>query len=131
MSEMLDVTLQEELLQELFRHLADCAGCRTYFVHTNAIRNAVRSLPYESAPDILNAKFDVLTIGAEHRFLKERTVSISFPSVLYSVGAAILMGLFIYTVGIFQERNMSMHYQQSVEQFRHAVSESTVHHQPL
>lgn len=110
----LDEELPPEELTPLFAHLAGCELCRDFLTRAKAVHHAAQRMNVIAAPELLDKKFGVLAMGIERQHPSGKTVTISVPSVLYSVGAAVMMLLFIYVFGSYQERNIASQYQQPV-----------------
>ncbi|MDD8016863.1 MAG: zf-HC2 domain-containing protein [Bacteroidota bacterium] len=92
-SQFLDNELPQELLQPLFRHLADCGECRTFFVHTKSIHDSVKKLEYVPVPESLDQKFAVLG-------MEEKKVSVLFKNNFVSIPTAILSVIFAFMISI-------------------------------
>ncbi len=112
-SQLLDNELLSEELQPMFQHLSECEECRTFFLHTKEIHDSAKSLEYVAAPKSIDQKFAVLGMEQQQSFLS-RKFTISVPSALYSVGAAIVMSVFIYVVGNIQEKSLLSQYRQTM-----------------
>jgi hypothetical protein len=112
-SQLLDNELAGGFVQPLFQHLAECEECRTFFLRANAIQEAAKGLKPVSVPGEIDRKFSVLAIGDQRSTILNRTITISIPSVIMSVGALIMMTLCIYIIGSIQEKNLTAQYQRS------------------
>lgn len=123
---MLDCTAGDETLAAVFRHLSDCSECRKFYVETNAVHSAMHRFPYVKTPAELDRKLSVLGMesGTPH---KKVSVTFSVPSALYSVGAVLMLLLFIYAMGSFQERNLSTGFQLTMDLMRPVVPETSMH----
>ena len=113
-SQLLDNELSPELLPPLFQHLGNCEECRNYFVQTKSVHDAVKKLEYVAVPSEMDDKFAVLEMGEKKVSWINRKFTISVSSMFYSIGVAIIMTLFIYAVGIIQEKSLIAQYQQTM-----------------
>ncbi len=113
-SQFLDTELRSVELQSMFLHLSECEECRTFFIQTKEIHDGVKSIEYIAAPEIIDQKFAVLGMEQTQQSILSRRFTISVPSALYSVGAAIVMSLFIYVVGNIQEKSLLSQYRQTM-----------------
>lgn len=113
-SQLLDNELSAGELQSMFRHLSECEECRTFFLRAKEIHDSIQSLEYSTAPNEIDQKFAVLGMEEQSHSIFSRKFTISVPSALYSVGAAIIMSLFIYVVGNIQEKSLLSQYQQTM-----------------
>lgn len=120
-SEMLDRAAGDETLAAVFRHLSDCADCRKFYADTHAVHEATRRFQHAKAPAELDQKLGVLGMESGYPH-KKISVTFSVPSALFSVGAVLMMVLFIYAVGSIQERNLSANFQRTMEQMHQRPS---------
>lgn len=109
-SQLLDNEMESEFLQPLFQHLAECSECRTFFTRTQSIQQTMQRLPVSELSATVDEKFDVLTMGTKKQSFRKWKISISIPSAVYSVCAVLIIGLFMYAVGSYQEQTMGNQY---------------------
>ena len=113
-SQFMDNELPKEQQQALFRHLSECELCREFFSDTKTIHDTVKELAYDPVPHEMDRKFEVLGMKETASHFRNRTLTISIPTAVYSIGAVIMMTLFMYVVGNIQEKNLSDQFLQSV-----------------
>ncbi|MBI2428913.1 MAG: hypothetical protein HYV29_08985 [Ignavibacteriales bacterium] len=113
-SQFLDNELPQELLQPLFYHLGECEECRNFFVRTKVVHEGAKNVEYAAVPKELDEKFAVLEMGEKNVSLMNRKFTISVPTAIYSIGAVIVMVLFIYVSGTIQEKQIAEQYRQTM-----------------
>ncbi|NUN69366.1 MAG: zf-HC2 domain-containing protein [Bacteroidetes bacterium] len=107
-----ELTLPQQ--RELFLHMAECDDCRTFFLHLSSIRSAAGRMAAGTVPEELDRAFSALAMGSQRGITRSATVTLSLRSVVYSIGAVIMMTLFIYAAGTIQEENLAQQYKQSI-----------------
>ncbi|MDP1675299.1 MAG: zf-HC2 domain-containing protein [Bacteroidota bacterium] len=112
-SQLLDNELRAEELQPMFQHLSECEECRKFFLQTKDIHDSAKTLEYITAPKVIDQKFAVLGMEQQQSFLS-RKFTISVPSAIYSIGAVIVLMLFIYVSGTIQEKQIAEQYRQTM-----------------
>lgn len=113
-SQLLDNELPAGELQPMFRHLSECEECRKFFMQTKTIHDSVRGMEYVVTPNEIDQKFAVLAMGQKQQSLLSRQFTISVPSVIYSIGAVIVLSVFIYVSGTIQEKYIAEQYRQTM-----------------
>jgi len=111
---LIDNELSPQQQRELFLHMAECDDCRTFFLHASVIRHAAGSMAAVSVPDELDRKFSALAMESKRSAIGSASVTVSLPSILYSLGAVIMMTVFVYVVGTIQEESLAQQYKQSI-----------------
>ena len=121
-SQMLDNELGNEFLQPLFQHLAECSECRSFYTRTQRIQQTMQRLPVSELSATVDEKFDVLTMGTKKQSFRNWKISISIPSAVYSVCAVLVIGLFMYAVGSYQEQVMGNQYRSTISSLQQRSS---------
>lgn len=93
---LIDNELHAEEQSSVFRHLSECGECRTYFQRTQRVSRAMHQLPDRSVPRSMDQKFGILGAGLQER------PTVSVRSAVVSIGAVLLMTVFIYIIGTAQ-----------------------------
>lgn len=73
-------------------------------------------------PDELDRKFSLLSYGISRQPMLKRTVSISLPSMLFSVGVLFFMSVFIYLFSTIQGERYASQYRQTFSVSRQAAA---------
>jgi hypothetical protein len=111
---LMDNELPEASTPLLFGHLAECIECRHYFLRSQTIHNAAQRLERAPVPEALDKKFGVLSMGAQPQKTPERTITLSVPSLVYSLGTMVMLTFFIYLLGSLQEKSLAAQYRHSM-----------------
>jgi anti-sigma factor RsiW len=107
-SVLIDDVLDAEEQSTVFRHLSDCEECRTFFQRTQRVSRAMHRLTDSPVPDAMDQKFGILDAGLQVR------PTASLRSALVSVGAVLLMSVFIYIIGTVQAEGTMQQYHNTV-----------------
>ncbi len=121
-SQFLDNELSQNFLQPLFLHLGECDECRNFFVQVKSIHDSVKKLSYLPVPESLDQKFSVLGLVKKNEPLMNRKLTVSVPSAIYSLCALVVITLFMYSVGSYQEKSMASQYRQTINAVRETPS---------
>jgi len=113
-SQFLDNELHDEELQPMFHHLGECEECRKFFLQAKEICDSAKTLEYLTAPNEIDQKFAVLGMEQKQKSILSRQFTISVSSVISSVGAVIVILLFIYVSGTIQEKQIAEQYRQTM-----------------
>lgn len=103
-----DLTDAEE--EMLFLHLSRSQESRTVFAALKTVYGALQHPAAVTYPASLDRKLGALNVGQNVPRPMQKSITISIPSAVYSIGAVVMMSFFIYVVGVIQERNISAKY---------------------
>ncbi len=107
---LIDDALDAEEQSTVFRHLSECEECRTFFQRTQRVSRAMQRLTDTPVPEAMDQKFGILGAGLQVR------PTGSLRSALVSVGAVLVMTVFIYIIGTVQAEGGMQQYHSTVSQ---------------
>ena len=114
MNKYFDNEATDAELKELFLHLSESEESRTLFVDMKRVNESLMQKPDFEFPKEIDQKFAVLGMKEKHQPILSRQFTISVSSAIYSVGAVIVMSLFIYVMGAIQEKEIAERYRQTM-----------------
>lgn len=114
MNKYFDDETSDGELQSLFTYLGASAEGRELFSSMKHVHESLNRTPDIEFPKGIDEKLAALLIRGKEQSMISRTFTVSLRSTVYSACAVLVIGLFMYAVGSYQEQMMGNQYRSTI-----------------
>lgn len=122
MNKYFDDETSDGELQSLFTYLGTSAEGRVLFSSMKHVHESLNRTPDFKFPEGIDKKLAALIIRGKEQSMISRTFTVSLRSTVYSACAVLIIGLFMYAAGSYQEQVMGSQYRSTISSLQQRSS---------